>query len=226
MARSRRPGRPRAGEGCLPRGPEGTPHRQHGRDGQARLRGPFDHHFDVGRPTRISSEPSFKPTSRRCSTRATPTPTSECGEIPTRLYGGRSLQTRSHGETFLAILRNRIRSGLLLFDEPESALSPQRQLALLAHKSALVATGTSQFIIATHSPILLTFPGAQILSFDGDALRPISLEDTSHFQITNGILQNPTVYCKHLNEKADAPNEPLRNESRKPNRRRVRRPNG
>jgi len=144
---------------------------------------------------------------------------------PYTLYGGRSLHTRSHGEAFLAILQNRIRSGLLLFDEPESALSPQRQLALLAHMSALVATGTSQFIIATLSPILLTFPGAQILSFDGDALRPISLEDTSHFQITNGILQNPAVYCKHLNEKADAPNEPLRNESRKPNRRRVRRPN-
>ena len=82
---------------------------------------------------------------------------------PYTLYGGRSLHARSHGEAFLAILQNRIRSGLLLFDEPESALSPQRQLALLAHMSNLVAAGTSQFIIATHSPILLTFPGAQIL---------------------------------------------------------------
>ena len=121
---------------------------------------------------------------------------------PYTLYGGRSLHARSHGEAFLAILQNRIRSGLLLFDEPESALSPQRQLALLAQMSTLVATGKSQFIIATHSPILLTFPGAQILSFDGDALRPISLEDTSHFQITKGILQNPAVYWKHLQESA------------------------
>jgi predicted ATPase len=113
-------------------------------------------------------------------------------------YGGRSLHARSHGEAFLAILQNRIRSGLLLFDEPESALSPQRQLVLLAHMSALAESGRVQFIIATHSPILLTFPGAQILSFDGDALRETSLEDTAHFQITRGILQNPGSYWKHL----------------------------
>ena len=119
---------------------------------------------------------------------------------PYTLYGGQSLHTRSHGEAFLAILQNRIRSGLLLFDEPESALSPQRQLALLAQMSMLAATGKSQFIIATHSPILLTFPGAQILSFDGDALRHTSIEDTSHFQITKGILQNPAAYWKHLQE--------------------------
>ena len=122
---------------------------------------------------------------------------------PYARYGGRSLHTRSHGEAFLAILQNRIRSGLLLFDEPESALSPQRQLALLAQMSMLAATGTSQFIIATHSPILLTFPGAQILSFDGEALRPTVLEDTSHFQITKGILQNPAVYWKHLHADRD-----------------------
>ena len=120
---------------------------------------------------------------------------------PYGMYGGRSLHARSHGEAFLAILQNRIRSGLLLFDEPESALSPQRQLALMAHMSNLVAAGKSQFIIATHSPILLTFPDAQILSFDGDALRPTALEDTSHFQITKGILQNPAVYWKHLRDR-------------------------
>jgi predicted ATPase len=117
---------------------------------------------------------------------------------PYERYGGRSLHTRSHGEAFLAILQNRIRSGLLLFDEPESALSPQRQLALLAHMSALVTSGKSQFIVATHSPILLTFPGAQILTFDGDAVRQIPLEETSHYQITKGILHNPGAYWKHL----------------------------
>lgn len=120
-------------------------------------------------------------------------------------YGGRSLHTRSHGEAFLAILRNRIESGLLLFDEPESALSPQRQLALLAHMSTLVAGGAAQFIIATHSPILLTFPGAQILAFDGEAIRVTALEDTSHYQITRGILQNPGVYWKHLRNASVAP---------------------
>ena len=144
---------------------------------------------------------------------------------PYARYGGRSLHTRSHGEAFLAILQNRIRSGLLLFDEPESALSPQRQLALLAQMSMLTATGKSQFIIATHSPILLTFPGAQILSFDGDALNPISLEDTSQFQITKGILQNPAVYWKHLQETKAAEAEPADAAPRKSKTRRTRRSN-
>jgi predicted ATPase len=138
-------------------------------------------------------------------------------------YGGRSLHVRSHGEAFLAILQNRIRSGLLLFDEPESALSPQRQLTLLAQMSNLVATGRSQFIIATHSPILLTFPGAQILAFDGDVIRQIALEDTSHFQITKGILQNPAAYWKHLQASAvqEEPVDTKRRETKRSSRRRV-----
>jgi predicted ATPase len=86
--------------------------------------------------------------------------------------------------------------------------------------SALVEGGKSQFIIATHSPILLTFPGAQILSFDGDALHPTSLEDTSHFQITKGILQNPAVYWKYLQERRA---EPIPSESQKPRSPRTRR---
>jgi predicted ATPase len=119
-------------------------------------------------------------------------------------------------------MQNRIRSGLLLLDEPESALSPQRQLALLAQMSILVAAGKSQFIIATHSPILLTFPGAQILSFDGDALHPITFEDTSHFQITKGILQNPAVYWKHLQENAVDQDEPIDTQPHKSKGRRMR----
>ncbi len=122
---------------------------------------------------------------------------------PYARYGGRSLHTRSHGEAFLAILQNRISSGLLLFDEPESALSPQCQLALLAYMARLAASGKAQFIVATHSPILLTFPGAQILSFDGDAVRETVLEDTSHYQITRGILQSPGSYWKHLQAAED-----------------------
>jgi predicted ATPase len=117
---------------------------------------------------------------------------------PYQRYGGRSLHTRSHGEAFLAVLKNRIGAGLFLLDEPESALSPQRQLALLALISNLVSKGRSQFIIATHSPILLTVPGAQILSFDGGAIQQVTLEETSHYQITRGILQNPAAYWKHL----------------------------
>lgn len=144
---------------------------------------------------------------------------------PYARYGGRSLHTRSHGEAFLAILQNRIRSGLLLFDEPESALSPQRQLALLAQMSTLVATGRSQFIIATHSPILLTFPGAQILAFDGNAIQQVSLEETSHFQITKGILQNPGVYWKHLQDNAAAQETSVDTQPRRSKGRRARRSN-
>ena len=66
----------------------------------------------------------------------------------------------------------------------------------------------SQFIIATHSPILLTFPGAQILSFDGESLSETRLEDTAHFQITRGILQNPGAYWKHLGQSVTEPPSP------------------
>ena len=143
----------------------------------------------------------------RCSMRATPTRTSGWGRsvralrgtvaaypVPWRSLSGDSPEPDSVRAP--AVRRAGVRA------------PPQRQLALLAHMSALVAAGTSQFIIATHSPILLTFPGAQILSFDGDCLRPASLEDTSHFQITKGILQNPAVYWKHLQHTAAAEDTP------------------
>jgi predicted ATPase len=117
---------------------------------------------------------------------------------PYNLYGGKSLHTQSHGEAFLAVLQNRIRQGLFLLDEPESALSPQRQLALLVLMDQLVSEGSSQFVIATHSPILMTFPGAAIVSFDNDELSPVVLEDTDHYQITRGILNDPLLYWKHL----------------------------
>lgn len=119
---------------------------------------------------------------------------------PYQYYGGQSLHTRSHGEAFLALVENRIRSGLILMDEPESALSPQRQLHLLAQMVRLVAAGNSQFIVATHSPILLTYPEADIISFDEGPLHSIALEETSHYQITRGILDCPERYWRYLNE--------------------------
>ena len=85
---------------------------------------------------------------------------------PFMRYGGRSLHEMSHGEAFLSIMQNRFEHGLFLMDEPESALSPQRQLTLLALMHKLVQTKKSQFFAATHSPILLTYPGATIISFD------------------------------------------------------------
>ena len=119
---------------------------------------------------------------------------------PYRIYGGKSLHTRSHGEAFLELMTNRFRAGLFLMDEPESALSPQRQLSLLALIARLANEGKSQFIIATHSPILLTFPGATLIDFD-DGLTEIEFEETSHYQITRGILQNPEQYWQHLRPK-------------------------
>ena len=117
---------------------------------------------------------------------------------PYQAYGGKSLHTRSHGESFLELMQNRLSEGLFLMDEPESALSPQRQLTLLAMIADRVAGGKSQFIVATHSPILLTYPGATILNFDDSPLQPIAMEDTSHFHITKGILEHPERYWKHL----------------------------
>ena len=119
---------------------------------------------------------------------------------PYERYGGRSLHTRSHGEAFLAVLQNRVNSGLFLLDEPEAALSPHRQLALLALIHNLVESGKSQFLIATHSPILMTYPGAQIISFDKGPLGPTTLEETSHYLITKGILESPARYWKHLKD--------------------------
>ena len=123
---------------------------------------------------------------------------------PYHRYGGQSLHTRSHGEAFLAILEHRIRAGLFLLDEPESALSPQRQLVLLAHMWNRVSAGTSQFIVATHSPILLTFPGADLVTLDGGTLARVKLEETSHYQITRGILHSPESYWRHLRTIDDA----------------------
>jgi predicted ATPase len=120
------------------------------------------------------------------------------GGDPFARYGGRSLHMRSHGEAFLAMLTSWMAPGIILMDEPEAALSPQRQLTLLAVMARLASRGDVQFLVATHSPILLTFPGASIISFDDPKLPVVRLEDTAHFQITKGILESPARYWKHL----------------------------
>jgi predicted ATPase len=83
---------------------------------------------------------------------------------------------------------------------PESALSPQRQLALLTRMAQLAATGKTQFIIATHSPVLLTFPDADIVSVDNVPFRSVKLEDTAHYQSTRGILETPERYWRDLGD--------------------------
>ena len=114
-------------------------------------------------------------------------------------YGGKSLHEQSHGESFLSFFKNRLGSdGFFIFDEPEAALSPQRQLSLLVIINQMCKNPDSQFIIATHSPLLLAYPGATIYSCDTDTLTPIAYTDTEHYKITKHFLNNPEQYLHHL----------------------------
>lgn len=115
-------------------------------------------------------------------------------------YGDKSLHAQSHGESFMALLLHKLRGkGLYLFDEPEAALSPNRQLAALSAIDQLVKD-QSQFIIATHSPILLAYPNAKILQFDGDGITEVSYEDTEHYAVTRDFLNN---YRRRLEQLLD-----------------------
>lgn len=115
-------------------------------------------------------------------------------------YGGVSLHHRSHGESFLALVRNRFGGrGVYILDEPEAALSPTRQLTLLAQIDELVKVD-SQFIIATHSPILMAYPGAQIFEFSEAGIRAIPYRETEHYQVTRSFLENPERTLRYLLE--------------------------
>lgn len=106
-------------------------------------------------------------------------------------YGGTNPHEQSHGESFLGLVHHRFRgNGLYILDEPEAALSPSRQLTLLTEMHRLTGEN-SQFIIATHSPILLAYPGAQIYSFDQNAVTSIRYKETDHYQITKNFLDCP-----------------------------------
>ncbi|HMP04194.1 MAG TPA: AAA family ATPase [Gemmatales bacterium] len=106
-------------------------------------------------------------------------------------YGGKSLHEQSHGESFFALFEHRFRDhGLYLMDEPEAALSPQRQLQFLALFHDYVTRGC-QFVIATHSPIIMAYPDACIYLLAGDGLRPVAYTETEHYQVTRGFLSNP-----------------------------------
>lgn len=105
-------------------------------------------------------------------------------------YGGRSLHAQSHGESFFAALMNRFGGkGLYLLDEPEAALSPSRQMAFLSRLHDLVLQG-SQFVIATHSPIIMAYPDAVILQLK-DGFEAIAYEETEHYLIMREFLNNP-----------------------------------
>ena len=125
--------------------------------------------------------------------------------------GGRSPHEQSHGESFLALVLHRFRgNGLYLFDEPEAALSPTRQLGLLAAMYQLVASG-SQFIIATHSPILLAYPEATIYEFSEAGVRPVKYTDTEHYVVTRAFLGDPSRMLQELfRNDDDTPVDPTR----------------
>lgn len=113
-------------------------------------------------------------------------------------YGGRSLHCQSHGESFLALMQNRFHgNSIFILDEPEAALSPQRQLTALLMIGRLAKEG-SQFIIATHSPILLGLPGAQILCFDDGDLHPITYEETEVYQVMEMFINSRELLLKKL----------------------------
>lgn len=118
-------------------------------------------------------------------------------------YGGRSLHEQSHGESFLALLTERFGGqGLYLLDEPEAALSPQRQLAVLGRIHTLVEDD-SQFIIATHSPILMAYPDALIYHFGVDGIVEMAYRGTEHFQVTHDFLAHPERMMRTLFESPD-----------------------
>ncbi|WP_417526975.1 AAA family ATPase [Marinomonas shanghaiensis] len=113
-------------------------------------------------------------------------------------YGGKSLHQQSHGESFLALMLKRFGgNGLYLLDEPEAALSPTRQLAVLSRMHQLI-NNQSQFIIATHSPILMAYPGAKIYQIDKTGIYPVKYEDTEHYGVTRAFLNNPGPMLKEL----------------------------
>lgn len=115
-----------------------------------------------------------------------------------RAYGGKPLNQQSHGESFLALFANRFEAGLNILDEPEVALSPQRLLSFLKIIHDLATSGHAQFLISTHSPIILGYPCAILHSLDGDTIREIAYRETEHYIVTRDFLNAPERFFKHL----------------------------
>lgn len=111
---------------------------------------------------------------------------------------GEGLETKSHGESFLELFNSRfVPNGLYLLDEPETPLSPTKQLALISMIKSMVKEN-AQFIIATHSPILMAIPGATLLSFDENSVKEVRYDDLEHVNITRDFLNNPEGYLRYL----------------------------
>jgi predicted ATPase len=114
------------------------------------------------------------------------------------LYGDTSLHEQSHGESFLAIANHQFRrGGVYLLDEPEAALSLRGQLALL-RRMYEVAEADAQFVVATHSPILLALPGAEILQLDDAGITSVSYDEADNVLLTRSFLEAPDQFLRHL----------------------------
>jgi predicted ATPase len=110
-------------------------------------------------------------------------------------FGGRSLMEQSHGQCHMSFFRNRFKiRGIYLLDEPENALSPGRQIELLKLLKEMAGLGHAQFIVATHSPILLALPGSDIFSFDKAPIATVRYEDTEHFRIYREFMNAPGTF--------------------------------
>jgi predicted ATPase len=124
-------------------------------------------------------------------------PSRELGELRRRY--GEGVDTQSHGEQFLDLFSGRISpGGLYLLDEPEAPLSPNRQLSFLSMIMHYVREENAQFIIATHSPILMAVPGATIYTFDNGAIQPAAYDSLDHVTITRDFLNDPGAFLRHL----------------------------
>lgn len=151
-------------------------------------------HSPLGEAVRLAKAPAIAGDSYFLRAESFYNVASEIERIdPTLLeaYGGRSLHEQSHGESFFALFEHRFRGhGLYLLDEPEAALSPRRQLEFLGLLHDHVRRG-SQFIIATHSPIILAYPEALLYLLDGEGIREVAYAETEHYLVTRGFLSNP-----------------------------------
>jgi predicted ATPase len=115
-----------------------------------------------------------------------------------KAYGGKPLNKQSHWESFLSLFNNKFNKGIYILDEPESALSPNNLLSFLIIINKLITDWKAQFLIATHSPILLTYPWADVFSLNKQSIRKVKYHETECFSFTKDFIQSPSIYYKYL----------------------------
>ena len=112
---------------------------------------------------------------------------------------GKDLSARSHGGSYFTLFRSRfVPGGLYMLDEPEAPLSPVRQLSFISMLKEMAEQQQAQFIVATHSPIIMAYPGATIYSFDNNAIRRVPYDHLEHVTVTRDFLNNPEQFLRHL----------------------------